>query len=78
MSLHSISPADDEHRVVQNLQCPLHLRRKVHMTRRVKKCHGGITQRKDRLFRKDRDAAGALQCKRIEKRVPVVYAPHFL
>lgn len=35
MSLNPISSADDQYRIVKNLQCPLHLRRKVHMTRRV-------------------------------------------
>ena len=78
MSLHPISPADYEHRVVQHLQCPLHLRRKVHMTRRVEECHESIAQRKDRLLRKDRDAPGALKREGIKKGITVVHTPHFL
>ena len=78
MSLNPISSADDQYRIVKNLQCPLHLRRKVHMTRRVEECHKSIAQRKDRLLRKDRDAPGAFKREGIKKGVTVVHTPHFL
>ena len=74
MSLHPIRPADDEHRVVQHLQCPLHLRRKVNVTGRVQQCHLGVRQGELRLLGENCDAAFALERKRIEERILMVHA----
>ena len=35
MRLHTVRPADDQNRVIQYLKRPLHLRRKIHMPRRI-------------------------------------------
>ena len=35
MRLHTVRPADDKNRVIQYLKRPLHLRRKIHMPRRI-------------------------------------------
>ncbi len=35
MSLHTVGAADEQHRIVKYLQCPFHLRRKIHMPRRI-------------------------------------------
>ena len=50
MSLHPVRAADDQHRIIQHLQGPLHLCRKIHMSGRIQKRHVKITQYKRRLF----------------------------
>ena len=50
MSLHPVRAADDQHRIIQHLQGPLHLCRKIHMSGRIQKRHVKIAQCKLRLF----------------------------
>ena len=60
MSLHSVRTADYKNRAVQNLQCSLHLCRKIHMSRRVKKRYFQISQRQLRLLGKYSNSSRSL------------------
>ena len=71
--LHAVRPADHQHRVVQNLQRALHLRRKVHMSRRVQQGDRRIRQRQLRLLRENRNAALALERECIQKGIPMIH-----
>ena len=76
MALDTVRRADHKHRTVQHLKHAFHLRRKIHMSRRVKERHLHIPPPKHRLLGKDRDAALTLQFICIEERIPVVHPPH--
>ena len=82
LSIYAIRRADHKDSQVQDLQCPLHLRRKISVSR-------GIEQRIDalgavgkcpfelRLLAEDRDTAGALHLVRVQEGITVVDAAHF-
>ena len=73
--LHAVAAADDEHRVVQDLQRPLRLGGEVHMSRGVQQRKRPAGQLHLRLLGEDRDAPGPFQTVRIQKAVPVIDAP---
>ena len=75
VALHTIRSAYEQHRIVKNLQRPLHLRRKIHMPRRVHQRHFHIIQHYLCLFGKDRDAARALHRKIVKKRILMIHTP---
>ena len=76
MALYAVGRADDEDGVVQNLQRPLHFRRKVNVARRVEQNEAAVRQIKHSLLGKDRDAALTLLRVRVKERIPVVDAAH--
>ena len=76
MALYAVGRADDEDGVVQNLQRPLHLRRKVDVARRVEQNEAAARQIEHSLLGKDRDAALTLLRVRVKERIPVVDAAH--
>ena len=57
---HPVRRADDQDRVIQHRQCPLRLRRKIDMSRRIHQDETQIFIRKARLLGEDRDAARTL------------------
>ena len=57
MSLHTVRPVDDKHRIVKHLKRPLHLRRKINMPRRIQQRHLHILPRKNCLLGKNRDSS---------------------
>ena len=75
VALHAVRSAYEQHRIVKNLQRPLHFRRKIHMPRRIDQSHFHIIQHYLCLFGKDRDAACTLHCKIIQKRILMIHAP---
>ena len=87
MTLDAVRPADDQDAVVLNPQGPLHLRREIHMARRVQKCGPDglllfaarrfprLFQDKLRLAGKDRNSPGPLQLVAVHMGIPMVYPP---
>ena len=67
MSLHTVRPVDDKHRIVKHLKRPLHLRRKINMSRCIQKRYSHISDPKHRLLGKDCDAPLLFQFVIIEK-----------
>ena len=72
MALNAVGPTDDQHRRIQYLKRPLHLRRKVHMARGIEKGHFPVPQGQPCLFGEDCDSSGSLQLIVIEKGIAVV------
>ena len=71
MSLHTVRTADYKNCIVKNLQCPLHLRRKIHMPRSIQKRnipHSG-------LLGKNRNSPRPLLGIRIEKGILMIHPP---
>ena len=77
MSLYAISAADDQDRVIQYLQGPFHLRRKVHMPRSIQKCHFLFSQFYLSLFGKDCDSPLPFQVIGVQKCILMVHTPWF-
>ena len=73
MSLDAVRSADHQHRVIDHLQRPFHLRGKIHMPRRIQKRHRLFPQTKPRLLGKNRNPPIPLQLISIQERVPVVH-----
>ena len=67
MTLNTVRTADDKDGVVQYLKGSFHLRRKVHVSRRVQKRNGKTRQRKSGLLGEDGNASGAFHRIRIQK-----------
>ena len=61
MPLHPVRPVNYQNCVVQNLQRPLHFRRKVHVSRRIKERYLTFPESKYCLFGEDRDTAVPLK-----------------
>ena len=76
MRLHAVRAADDQNGAVHHLQGTLHLRGKVHVSRRVQQRDMGIRQGQQRLLGEDGDAALPLLHIVVEIRIAVVNAPH--
>ena len=74
MSLHTVRTADDQHRIIQHLQGPLHLCRKIHMSGRIQKRHVKIAQLQLCLLGKYRNAASPLHRIRIQKGILMVHS----
>ena len=74
---HSVRSTDHQNRFVQNLQSPLHLRRKIPVPRRVHQGKGKASCLKLRLFGKNGNAALSFQGIRIQKGVPMIHAAFF-
>ena len=77
VALHPVGPADDQHRIVQHLDRPLGLGRKVDMAGGVQPGDLRAVQAEQRLFGKNGDAPRPLQAVGIEKGVPVVHPAQF-
>ena len=73
MPLHPVRSADYQQRIVQHLQSPLHLCAEIHMSRRVQQRDAQALPRNLRLLGKNRDSPLALQCKGIQKGIPMVH-----
>ena len=73
MSLDTVGAADDQYRIIQHLQRPLHLRGKIHMARRVQKRVLRFSEREFRLLGEDRNSSCPLQFIGVQKRVPVIH-----
>ena len=73
VGLHTVGAADDQHRAVQHLQRPLHLCRKVHMTRGIQNLKLHIIYGQAGLLGKDGDPPLPLQAVGIQKGVPVIH-----
>ena len=76
MPLNPVRAADDQHRIVQHLQDPLHLRRKIHMPRRIQERDVQIFPREHRLLGEDRDPPLPLQLISVQKRIAVIHPAH--
>ena len=74
MRLYAVRTADHQNRIVQDLKRALHLRREIHMSRRIQQGDRGSRQIKNRLLGKNRDTALPFQRGRIEKSIPVVHS----
>ena len=74
MALHAVHAVDHKNRIVQHLQCPLHLSRKIDMPRSIQKCYFHILGLKDRLLGKDRDPTLFFQFIIIQKGISVIHA----
>ena len=75
MPLDAVRAADDKDRVVQHLQGPLHLRREIHMPRRVQEGHLLIPDDRLRLLGKNGDPPVLFHLVCIQEGVPVVHPP---
>ena len=73
MRLHPVCTTDDQDRAVEHLQRPLHLRREVHVPRRVEQHRLHPLPAKARLLGKDRDPPLPLLAVRVQIGVAVVY-----
>ena len=73
VGLHAVGPADDQHRVVQNLHCPLRLGGKIRVARGVQQIHRALFQRHDGLFGKNGDPPLPLQQVGVQIAVPVIH-----
>ena len=73
MSLNSVGAAHHQHCVIHDPERPLHLRRKVHMSRRINERNLRLSQREYRLLGKNRDSPAPLQRKIIKKRIAVIH-----
>ena len=69
--------ADHQHRIVEYLQRPFHLRAEIHMARRIEKRYFRAAHINNSLSREDGDAAFLLLRIAVEKRVAVVHASCF-
>ena len=73
VGLHAVGPADDQHRVVQNLHCTLRLGGKIRVARGVQQINPAVHQRHDGLFGEDGDPPLPLQPVGVQVAVPVVH-----
>ena len=73
MPLDPVRPAYHQHRAVQHLEAPLHLRREIHVPRGVQKGHRLISQPEHRLLGEDGDPPVLLQLFRIQEGVFVIH-----
>ena len=76
MPLHSVCTADHKDSIIKHLQHTLHLSRKIHMPRRIKKSELNIFPAKDRLLGKYRDAPFPFHLICIKKCIPVIHSSH--
>ena len=77
MRLNAVRCAYKQHRAVQHLQNTLRLRRKIDVSRRVRKNYFRVAYLKPRFFRIYRYSPFALNLVRVQKCVTVVNAPAF-
>ena len=75
VGLHAVRPADNEHRVVQHRQRPLHLRAKVSVPGGIQQCQGSMGQGQPCLLGKDGDPPAALQGMGVQESISMVYPP---
>ena len=75
MALDPVGAADHQHRIVQHLDRPLGLRRKIHMAGGVQPGNLGIPCAEQSLFGKNRDAPGPLQAVGVQEGIPVIHPP---
>ena len=75
MSLHTIRSIDYKDGIIQNLQCSLHLRREIHMPRRIQKSYPPVPQFKLCLFGKNRDSALPLQVIGVQISILMIHPP---
>ena len=75
--LDTIRSTDHQHRIIQYLQCPLHLCGKVHMSRRIQKGDLRISPDHPCLFGKNRDTPLPLMNICIQKGILMIYPAGF-
>ena len=75
MPLHAVRPADHQNRIVQHLQHTFHLRREIHVARRIKKRKFHILPFHDRLLGKNCNPAFTLHFICIQKCIAVIDPP---
>ncbi len=73
MALHPVACTDHQYRTVQYLQSALHLRRKIHMARRIQQSDPGIFHRKNSLLGKYGNAPLPLLTVSVQKGVPSIH-----
>ena len=74
MALHAVGAADNQHRIIQHLQCPLGLRGKIHMARGVQQGKIGIARREEGLLGENGNAARLFQRVGVQKGILMVHA----
>ena len=75
MPLDAVCAADHQNRIVQNLQGSLHLRRKIHMPRRIQEGEFTFIKLQHCLFGKNRNSPGTLHSIVIQKRIFIIHTP---
>ena len=77
MPLHPVHPVDDQNRIIQHLERALHLRREIHMPRRIKKRHLTASKFKHRLLGEDCYPPASFQLIGIQIRILMIHASQF-
>ena len=75
MPLHTIRSIYHKNGIIQNLQCPLHFRREIHMPRRIQQSYPLVSQFKLRLFGKNRDSSFPFQIISVQIRILMIHTP---
>ena len=75
MSLHTIRSIDYKDGIIQNLQCSLHLRREIHMPRRIQKSYPPVSQFKLRLLGKNRNSSFPFQIISVQISILMIHTP---
>ena len=74
MSLHPVFAADYKYRIVQHLQCSLHLCREIHMTGSIQKQNLSISPLHYGLLGKDGDSPRPFLTVRIKESTAVIHS----